>query len=144
MVIRKALIGLLPLLALLCIAQQVEVRKVPIKPVDPQSGEKMYMTYCAVCHGADGKGVGPAATAMKVPPTNLRTLSKANGGKYPSAHVFSVVYGDTASPEAHGSREMPVWGSLFSSLCSGAPTAHAQVQSRVNKITSYVESLQEK
>jgi hypothetical protein len=36
------------------------------------SGQEMYTNYCAVCHGTDGKGGGPAS-ALKAPadPTTL-------------------------------------------------------------------------
>lgn len=146
MVIPRTLISLmfLLLLTLSCIAQQVEVRSVPIKHVSPGSGEKMYLAYCAACHGSDGKGTGPAAPAMKVPPTDLTTLAKANGGKYPAAHVFNVIYGDTALPQSHGSKDMPVWGNLFSTLSSGTPTARGEVQVRINQISDHIKSLQAK
>src|SRR5713101_3052138 len=54
--------------------------------------------YCAVCHGTDGKGGGPAATALKVPPTDLTLLSKNNGGKYPALKVTGAIHGDSAFP----------------------------------------------
>ena len=60
------------------------IQHVPVKSVSPASGKDMYMSYCAVCHGTDGQGGGPAASALKVPPTDLTLLSKTNGGKYPA------------------------------------------------------------
>ncbi len=34
---------------------------------DPKAGAKFYKSLrCASCHGKDGKGVGPAAKAMKI------------------------------------------------------------------------------
>ena len=52
------------------------IQHVPVKAVSPASGKEMYMSYCAVCHGTDGKGGGPAASALKVPPTDLTLLSE--------------------------------------------------------------------
>src|ERR1035438_2392809 len=46
-------------------------------------GPDLYQRYCAVCHGKDGKGGGPAAAALKAIPTDLTQLSKNNGGKFP-------------------------------------------------------------
>ena len=63
------------------------IQHAPIKATSPASGGEMYKTYCAVCHGTDGKGGGPAASALKVPPTDLTQLSKKNGGKYPGLKV---------------------------------------------------------
>ena len=100
----------------------------------------MYNSYCAVCHGTDGKGNGPAASAMKAPPTDLTVLAKNDGGKYPSAHVASVIRGQAALP-SHGSPDMPVWGPLFSSISQGH---EAQVQQRVTNLVKYIETLQAK
>jgi mono/diheme cytochrome c family protein len=100
----------------------------------------MYTAYCAVCHGSDGKGGGPAAEALKVPPPDLTTLARKNGGKYPSDRVASAIQGDLHLP-AHGSKEMPVWGNLFWRMSQG----HAsEVQLRVTNLNNYVESLQAK
>ena len=54
------IVGLLICLAVFGSSQQKEVRHVPVKPTSPASGTEMYTTYCAVCHGVDGKGNGPA------------------------------------------------------------------------------------
>src|SRR5271168_2317682 len=94
------------------------IKHVPIASTSPASGKEMYTTYCAVCHGTDGKGGGPAASALKVPPADLTQLARNNGGKYPAAKVTSAIAGDSSVP-AHGSREMPVWGKLFWNMSHG-------------------------
>lgn len=127
-------------LAALGAAQNPEIKKVPIRPAPAESGQAMFSEYCAVCHGRDGKGSGPAVPALKVPPSDLTTLSKRNGGIFPSAHVSNVIRlgGDVT---AHGSRDMPMWGRAFSALSSHED---AVVQQRVANLTNYVKSLQEK
>jgi len=127
--------------AAICAAQQ-PVKKVPIKDVSPASGQKMFAAYCASCHGLDGKGAGPAASSLKTAPADLTGLAKANGGKFPYEHVYSAIIGDTGMPSAHGSKEMPVWGSLFSSLTSGQLSPQAEIQQRATNLTDYVQSLQ--
>ena len=116
------------------------IKHVPMQSTSPVSGKDMYTAYCAVCHGTDGKGGGPAASALKVPPTDLTVLSKNNGGKYPSLKVEASIRGESAFP-AHGSKEMPIWGSLFFNLSGGH---EAEVQQRVTNLTKYIESLQAK
>ncbi len=116
------------------------IKHVPIKNTSPVSGKEMYTTYCAVCHGTDGKGGGPAASALKVPPTDLTLLSKNNGGKYPAMKVTASIHGESALP-AHGSKEMPVWGSLFFNMSGGH---ESEVQQRVVNLTKYIETLQAK
>jgi mono/diheme cytochrome c family protein len=143
MTLHKVLVGaLLLVFGCLCTAQKVEIKTVPIKHVDPSSGEKMYVTYCAVCHGTDGKGVGPATPALKTPPSDLTTLAKRNGGKYPALQVVQTIKGDVALP-AHGDKNMPVWGRAFRSLHAGAdPSVEPDVQMRITNLTNYIESLQ--
>jgi hypothetical protein len=93
-----------------------------------------------VCHGKDGKGGGPAATALKVPPNDLTKLSANAGGKYPALHVSSVIRGEADLP-AHGSKDMPVWGPLFWRMSQGH---EAEVQQRIANLNGYIESLQGK
>jgi len=134
------------MLSALAVAQQAPaqtaptVKHVPITNAPSNSGKEMYNSYCAVCHGTDGKGNGPAAPAMKAPPTDLTALAKKADGKYPSAHVSSVIRGQATLP-SHGSADMPVWGPLFSSISQGH---EAQVQQRVTNLVKYIETLQAK
>lgn len=116
------------------------IQHVPITNVPSNSGQAMFKSYCAVCHGTDGKGNGPAATAMKTQPTDLTLLARKNGGKYPSAHVAAVIRGQATLP-AHGSQDMPIWGPLFSSISQGH---ESQVQQRTTNLVSYIETLQAK
>ena len=111
-----------------------------IQNTSAASGKEMYTSYCAVCHGADGKGAGPAASALKIAPADLTKLSANNGGKYPALKVASSIRGESPLP-AHGTREMPMWGQLFWSVSGGH---EAEVQQRVTNLTKYVESLQAK
>lgn len=116
------------------------VKHVPIANVSPSSGKEMFNSYCAVCHGTDGKGAGPAASALKVPPADLTALAQKNGGKYPAAHVSAVLHGE-AGPASHGNKDMPVWGPLFFNISQGH---EGQVQQRVANLVTYIEHLQAK
>jgi len=135
-----AIVGLTVCLAVFGASQQKEIRHAPVKPTSPASGQEMYTTYCAVCHGVDGKGNGPAAEALKVPPPDLTKLVSKNGGKYPSDHVTSAIQGELRLP-AHGSKEMPVWGCLFWGMSQGHSS---EVQLRVTNLNKYIESPQAK
>jgi mono/diheme cytochrome c family protein len=116
------------------------VKRTPVTPTSAVSGEEMFKTYCASCHGTDGKGGGPAAAALTKPPANLTELSSRNAGKFPELRIYGAIKGDS-NTLAHGSKEMPVWGSVFQSLSHGD---QAQVQLRISNLTKYIESLQAK
>ena len=116
------------------------VKHVPIIRAPVNSGKDMFNSYCAVCHGTDAKGAGPAASAMKTNPADLTALAKKRGGKYPASHVAAVLRGQSITA-SHGSQDMPVWGPLFSSISQGH---EAQVQQRIANLVDYVETLQTK
>lgn len=136
----------LTLISAFAVAQQApasstpEVKHVPITNTPSNSGKEMFDNYCAVCHGKDGKGNGPAASAMKTPPTDLTVLAQKNGGKYPASHVAAVIRGQATTP-SHGSQDMPIWGPLFSSISQGH---EGQVQQRITNLVTYIEGLQTK
>ena len=113
------------------------ITKAPAPVTSAASGKEMFNTYCAVCHGTDGKGDGPAASALKIPPANLTRLAGNNNGKFPSDHVAETIRVGPRDAKAHGSRDMPVWGNVFSSM-----GGKAQLEQRIHNLTSYIESLQ--
>jgi mono/diheme cytochrome c family protein len=133
------LTALLLLSATLAMAQETKktIKKTSIPMTSPASGEEMFNAYCAVCHGKDAKGDGPAATEFKIPPANLTLLSHNNGGKFPEAYVAQVIQNGPRDAKAHGSKDMPVWGTLFSAI--GDP---GTVKQRIYNLSKYLESLQ--
>jgi mono/diheme cytochrome c family protein len=78
---------------------------------DPSSGKAMFTSYCAACHGAEGKGNGPAASELKVAPADLTQLAKSNNGKYPADHVRAILEFGAKAP-AHGRATCP-YGALY-------------------------------
>jgi len=140
------LLGTLVMATSLCLAQDKTgqkpvVKQTPIKPTSAASGKEMFNQYCATCHGIDGKGNGPAASAMKAPVTDLTQLAKKHDGKYPANSVASVLKFGGGPAASHGSAEMPVWGPLFKSLDKYHDTV---VQQRISNIVNYIETLQAK
>jgi len=115
------------------------IKTIPLSPTSPASGKEMFATYCAVCHGPDGRGAGPAAAALKTPPANLTQLTAKNKGKYPEFQVAQTL--SAKGVVAHGSQEMPVWGDLFKSVSRGDNDI---VRLRVANLTSYIQSIQAK
>jgi mono/diheme cytochrome c family protein len=145
--IRRTISGALLLFALffltasLAMAQEPTpgVKKSTVQRTNPASGPEMFNTYCAVCHGKDAKGDGPLATELKIPPANLTMLAKNHDGKYPTDYVTQVIMTGPRDAKSHGSKDMPVWGSVFKSLGDDA-----SVKQRVFNLNRYIESLQSK
>jgi mono/diheme cytochrome c family protein len=102
------------------------------------SGRQIFTSYCAPCHGKDAKGSGPIAPALTVAPPDLTILSKRNNGKFPENHFASVLKNGVNVP-AHGTVEMPIWGSTFADA-----NTQRIVTIRVNNLIQYLESLQSK
>jgi len=106
----------------------------------PTDGKQMFVSYCAPCHGADGKGLGPVAPALKVKPIDLTLLTQNNHGKFPSAHISAVLQFGSEMP-AHGSAQMPVWGPIFNEMNRGSVQAK---QLRIGNLAQYIENIQAK
>lgn len=73
------------------------------------SGNKLFLTYCFICHGSGGTGNGPAAPDLPTKPRNL------TDDAYMSAHSDQHLYGAISGGGAafHGSLAMPQWGNLL-------------------------------
>jgi mono/diheme cytochrome c family protein len=116
---------------------QEKIKKTPIGNTRADSGSAMFSSYCASCHGANGKGGGPAASALRGMVPDLTLLAKNNGGVFPGEKVMMTL-GRIPNAGAHGSADMPIWGDVFRQ--SGQSEAQAQI--RIYNITRYMESLQ--
>ena len=98
----------------------------------------MFTSYCAPCHGVDGRGHGPAATALVTTPTDLTVLSKNHHGIFPDTHIAAVLqFGSEV--RAHGSAEMPVWGPILGKMDRMNLQAK---QLRISNLSHYIESMQ--
>jgi len=115
---------------------------IPVSSAPANNGKQMYVNLCAPCHGADGKGNGPAAAALKKQPADLAALSRNHGGKFPSTHIVSVLEFGAANP-SHGMAEMPSWGPMLGSVDTATNDANVRAL-RIRNLSRYLQSLQEK
>lgn len=107
---------------------------------EPQTGKELYGSYCALCHGPDGKGGGPFSPQLKAWPVDLTQLEKKNHDVFPEMRLKEVIDGEFGKP-AHGSSEMPIWGPIFRTMAHGH---NDSAQLRINRLVKYLESIQEK
>jgi len=110
-------------------------------------GKHEYERKCAVCHGLNGKGDGPYAIPY-VP--DLTTLSKRSKGVFPVQHVYDVIDG-TEVLKAHGTRNMPIWGTVYRGEIRDVQTYYdapydsgAFVHAQILSLIDYISRLQTK
>lgn len=122
---------------------QTQIKKGSAPTSPPASGQQLYMTYCAVCHGIDGKGGGPATPALKDQVPDLTILAQRHNGKYPASYVASVVRFGVEGNRAHGSPDMPIWGPIFRDMGTTRRDKSNEA-TRIANLNHYLETLQVK
>jgi mono/diheme cytochrome c family protein len=71
--------------------------RTPVTPTEASlaRGQALFAQYCAVCHGQEGRGDGPAGKAMTPPPANF--LDIPHSGIYGPGEKFWII--GNGSPE---------------------------------------------
>lgn len=111
------------------------------RQVAEPTGQALYIRYCASCHGADGRGQGPVAAALKQPPPDLTTLAQRAGGRVDERQLMTVIDGERLVA-AHGPRDMPVWGAIFDKELEDEPFGFRVRLLRAQILAEYVATLQ--
>jgi mono/diheme cytochrome c family protein len=118
----------------LCCAQGLRAQSLPV------DGPVLFRAYCSVCHGLDGKGGGPMAKSLKVAPSNLTMIAMRGGGRFPAARIERIISGEEELPSGHGTREMPIWGPVFSQIDRDQDLSRV----RLHNLAQYIEKMQAK
>ena len=56
------------------------------------------------------------AKALTTAAPDLTRIAARNGGKFPLARIQKIISGEDPVPGGHGTRDMPVWGPIFSQV----------------------------
>jgi mono/diheme cytochrome c family protein len=104
-------------------------------------GGELFAQYCVSCHGSDARGDGPAAGALKVRPSDLTHIAARRKGQFPDGEIARFIDGRFA-PQAHGSREMPVWGQRFGERVPEAGVSEEIVRGQILVLVEYLRSIQ--
>src|SRR5438874_430312 len=105
---RKRLCAAVAVLLATTVLTKAQERR-PAQAVD--TGQGLFLLYCASCHGPEGRGNGPAAEGFWRRPTDLTQFAKTNGGVFNDVLLHRIIDGRTV--KSHGSTDMPVWGDAF-------------------------------
>ena len=87
-------------------APQVATLKNPVSASSEstQRGKKLYVQYCAICHGLSGNGQGPSAHSIQTFPRELWVWHNADPAS--DSYLFWFI--------TNGRTDMPPWGVILS------------------------------
>lgn len=85
-------------------------------PPPAYEGRRLYVSYCQLCHGTDGKGQGPLAKTMKISPADLTTTVRSRSDVILTKIITGQGRQTITGRDRHNllSDAMPEWRSIFS------------------------------
>jgi len=126
---------------------EVVIREAPLKweKVANSDGDELFSNLCAACHGAGGKGDGPAVNALDKAVPDLTVLAANNDGVYAHEKVEDVISGKYRIV-AHGAIDMPMWGEQFMYVSPGpgvySTPRRYHARERIHNLSNHIGSLQ--
>ena len=124
---------------------------------DSKNGRIEFLSNCAECHGADGKGAGRLSSNHKIKPADLTVLAKRNYGVFSPDAIAERIDGRSAP---HRSSEMPIWGCRQGPSPGPRKRAHKPIpidtlldmpcdpedviQKRIRDVVAYLAEIQER
>lgn len=112
-------------------------------PLPEDTGAKLFLQNCVICHGPEGRGDGRMASDLPVPPADLTAISGKNGGSFPKEQVMIAI---------HGYQGQEVYGLMpsFAEAVQGPTVAWTAPDGReiatpkaLVSLADYIETLQE-
>jgi mono/diheme cytochrome c family protein len=111
------------------------------EPSAASGGRALYEQHCMFCHGPAGKGDGPLAKDLRVPPADLTTIAKRRAWKFPDVEIREIIDG-RRSVRGHGGKEMPIWGRIFSDTGALGESDEAGARAKLDLLVAYLRSIQ--
>ncbi|HXK25374.1 MAG TPA: c-type cytochrome [Myxococcota bacterium] len=106
-----------------------------------EMGKPYFQAYCASCHGVSARGDGPAAVSLRSRPADLTQIAARRGGRFSRGEIAQFIDG-RFSVSAHGSREMPIWGEVFTREIPEADVGESIARGKVLVLVEYLKSIQ--
>ena len=123
-----------------------------------ETGRSEFLSSCAECHGADGKGEGPMSRKLKIKPANLTILARRNNGVFLPSEIYRKIDG-RYGVGSHPGNAMPIWGCRqgappdqqgradkpkpLDSLLDLSCDSEAAIRARISAIVGYLSQIQE-
>lgn len=104
------------------------VRVAPQRTPDLAAGAKLYAEQCAACHGAEGRGDGPAAKGLEPAPADFHDAARmAKHSAYALYNTITLGVAGTAMPAFGKLAEGARWAlAFYVASLPGSPDARAQ------------------
>jgi mono/diheme cytochrome c family protein len=90
--------------------------EVTADPPPAYEGRRLYVSYCQLCHGTDGKGDGPLARKMQIRPADLTTTVRSRSDTILRKIITGEGRQTITGRDRHNliSDAMPEWKDIFS------------------------------
>jgi mono/diheme cytochrome c family protein len=111
----------------------------PVFCAELDTGKTLYLRHCSSCHGQEGHGNGPVTRYLNVKVPDLTLIKTRTHGVYPSDEVMRAIDG-RRDVRAHGDRQMPIWGEIFTIEERKSPERTAPLKAKL--IAEYIGTLQ--
>lgn len=109
------------------------------KMAQKERGRALFEKYCFSCHGNNGDGA--VADTLKTRPMDLTKIVKRRNVKsFPVQEIAKYIDG-RHEVEAHGPREMPVWGNDLKDLEN--LNSEKELRGKLGELIAYLMSIQE-
>ena len=117
---------------LLLIALMISIPEVSANPPLAYEGRRLYVSYCLLCHGPQGKGDGPLAKAMDISPANLSTTVRSRSDTILTKIITGEGRQTITGRDRHNllNEAMPEWKDVFSQTQVQALIAYLRFLSR--------------
>lgn len=101
-------------------------------------GKEHFQKYCVACHGMDAKGI--IIDTMAIQPADLTLINTSRRtNEFPVLEIANQIDGRKMS-KYHGSRDMPVWGEVFSEQ---ELMKESQIKGKLGELIAYLMSIQQ-
>ena len=107
------------------------------RAVQANNGKMHFQKYCSACHGEDGTGL--IVDSLAIQPANLTLINTSRrSDEFPILEIANIIDGRRMSKH-HGSREMPIWGEVFSEQ---EHLDEKQIKGKMGELIAYLMSIQ--
>jgi mono/diheme cytochrome c family protein len=110
-------------------------------PVLAEMGAERFANHCSSCHGLDARGEGPVRPVLRTPPADLTRIAARRDGEFPVGEISRFIDG-RFEVTAHGTREMPVWGQLFSAPIPEPGAGDEIARGTIATLVEFLKSVQ--